>query len=94
MTPEEKKQFEELLTWKRQLESSFSIPRNVEGAFRVHLGGIYAAQNTTGSYTGANIRRVISLSGSAEDISVLEDPAGYILVQFGTGTYKIPYFND
>jgi hypothetical protein len=77
-----------------KLQTSSLIPIAVERAFKDRLKGIYAAESSTGAYTQANIRRTITVSATPQDISVLEDPAGYIKVQFGTGTYKLAYFND
>lgn len=76
------------------LKNVASIPRDVETAFKARLKGLYAASAATSTYTTANIRRSISLSGNAESISVLEDPAGYIPVSFLNVTRKVPFFND
>lgn len=76
----------------KKYESSFSIPLEIERAFKARLKGLYASSNTTGTYSA--VRRTITLSGNSEDISVLEDPAGYIPVEFQGTTYKVPYFTD
>jgi hypothetical protein len=89
-----KREVSELKTEINKLKVSSLIPISVERAFKDRLKGIYAAESSTGTYTQANIRRVITVSATPQDISVLEDPAGYIKVQFGTGTYKLAYFND
>lgn len=77
-----------------QLRSVTSIPRDIETAFKARLKGLYAASNQIGTYTEANLKRTINLTGNAQSIEVLEYPAGYIPVSFQGSTYKVPYFID
>lgn len=69
-----------------------SIPRDLENALRDRLKVLTASSTNTGSFSA--ISRTINLSGNAQNISVLEDPAGYIPVLFRGQTYKVPYWVD
>ena len=78
----------------RILGSYSNIPLEVINVLKYTLPGLFANSASVGTYTQANIRRTIGLSGDPENISVLEDPAGYISVDFAGSTRKIPFFND
>lgn len=68
------------------------IPLEVQKAFEFVLPGLVSGATSTGSFVQANIRRTIAVSGDPENISVLEDPAGYISVKFAGATYKVPFW--
>lgn len=91
--------FEQLMKQVAKLEkevqafkSTTTISKEQENALRHRLKVLTAASNATSTFTQANIRRDINLTGNAQTISVLEDPAGYIPVRFQNATYKIPYW--
>lgn len=98
MTPEQLQQLNELLAWKRSLESSSSIPLKVDQSFRerFNINGIddKLEAQAVGTYTLAGIERTISLTGDPQDIEVLEYPTGYVQVEIDGTQYKLAYFND
>lgn len=75
----------------RAQKDSRNIPRDLENALKYRLKGLYGA-GATGSF--ASVDRTINLTGNAQSIDVLENPAGYIPVSYQNATYKVPYWVD
>jgi hypothetical protein len=72
MTPEEKKQLEELVAWKKSLESSSTIPLAVDQAFKGRFG---LPKTSTKAATSEN--QAVNESGSSS-YSVLGPPNGFV----------------
>lgn len=90
MTPEQEARLNEVYAFMQDMRVGARVPISVQKALETRFKGLFG--QSTGSFTTNSIRRTITLTGNAEDISVLEDPAGYISTVFNGTTYKIPYW--
>lgn len=80
----------ELKEWKRQMESSHSIPLNIDQAFRARF---LSASNIATSSKGATTENhAVNESGSSS-YSVLGIPDGFIQVTISGTIYYIPYYS-
>jgi len=90
MSPEEKRQLEELVAFKKSLESASNIPFNVDRAFRFRLRGL--ANNLEVSSKAADSEdQTVNESGSSS-YSVLSDPVGFLSIEIEGTTYNLPYY--
>ena len=89
MNETEKQQLETLLTWKRQMESSSTIPLNVNQALKARLLG---SLGLTVSTKDVDSEDVTVSEGGASSYAVMNDPDGFLQVTINDTVYYIPYF--
>lgn len=85
-----KKEIEELQNWKKQLETSHSIPLNVDQAFRARLSNL--VNTITVSTKGVDTEDVTVDENGVAIYSVMNDPDGFLQVTVGGAVYYLPYF--
>lgn len=85
----------ELEEWKKSLEASWSIPLNVDQAFRARLVLSSALAPSSKGATSETVSVISSVNFGAQTTtgaSVLNNPDAYLQVQVGGITYYIPVF--
>ncbi len=87
MTPQERQQLDELTTFKRNLEATYTIPKNVNDAFAQRLAVGLAV--STHSATSKN--QAVNEAGVAT-YSVLGIPNGFLQTTVAGVIYYIPYW--
>ena len=90
MDEQEKRDLEELKAWKKSLESSSSIPLNIDQAFRARFekGSVF-----TVSTKGADTEDVTVDEAGLATYAVMNDPDGFLQVTVGGTIYYLPYFD-
>lgn len=88
MTPQEKAQLEELITFKRQLENSSTIPLKIDQSFRKR----FVDEQIQASTISATLHNVVVNEAGSGTYSVLGAPAGYAEVVYGGVTHYIPIY--
>jgi len=90
MTPQEKQQLEELIEFKRQLENSFSVPKDVVDALGVRLNQGKIVKNTK---SASSENKAVNEGGVAT-YSVLLPPDRFHKVTLENGTVSyIPAYD-
>ncbi len=89
MTPQERQQLDDLLTFKRNLEASYTIPKNVEDALSQRL----ALALSVSGHSATSKNQAVNESGSAS-YSVLGIPNGFLQTTIAGVTYYIPYWTS
>lgn len=89
MTPQEQAQLKELIDFKRNLESSNTIPLTVDQAFR---GRFVIPPEVTTSTKGATTENQPVNEGGSASYSVLKAPDAFLQVIISGSTYYIPIF--
>jgi len=92
MTPEEKKELEELKAWKQSLESSNSIPLDIQQSFtdRFLKNLLLSSSKTVASET--NSRSVNESGSSSYTITGAAPMDGFKLYNDGGTPIYIPYY--
>lgn len=81
-----KKEIEELKAWKKSLESSHSIPLEIDQAFRDRLSGLGSDLSVTGTGTPGS-----TSAYGAFPVTVPANPSGTLKVVFNATTYELLY---
>lgn len=95
MNEQEKRDLEELKRWKKSLESSSSIPLNIDQSFRARFLGSSLKVSSKGVDT-ADVTVVSSVNFGAQTVGttvVLDDPTGFLEIVIGSTTYYLPYYS-
>jgi hypothetical protein len=89
MTPEEKRELEELKAWKKSLEASSTIPLNIDQSFRTRFpkGSVF-----TVSTKGVDTEDVSVNEAGIAAYAVMNDPDGFLQVTVAGTIYYVPYF--
>lgn len=89
MTPEQEKNLNDLLQWKKLLESSNTIPLNIHQAFTSRfakaLNIVTSAKSSTSENQAVN-------EGGVATYSVMTTPDGFLQITIGETIYYIPIF--
>ena len=80
------KRIEDLENFKKNLEASYSIPLNIDQAFRARFGGTGV---TVSAHTGET--KQVNEGGVAV-YNVMTAPDGFLQIQIGGTIYYIPMF--
>lgn len=88
MNEQEKQQLQDLLNWKKNMESSFSIPLNVDQSFRAR----FAFSSLKASTKDPSTETATIDEGGAAIKTVLDNPDAFLEVIVGSTTYYIPVF--
>jgi len=86
-----KKEIEELKNWKKSLESSYSIPLEIDQSFRDRFSNISANNITTSGKVSGSEDVGVNESG-ASSYSVLGPPDAFLQLVVGGTTYYIPVY--
>ena len=89
----EKQQLRELLEWKKSLESSHSIPLNIDQAL---IGRGYTKTSPTPltvSSKGVDTEDVTVTESGSASYAVMNDPDGFLQVTIAGTIYYLPYFS-
>ena len=90
MTPEEKREFEELKQEVQSLRSSTTIRYDVDGAIRERFKDLF---NPVGvSLKGVNTEDQAVDEGGSATYNVLKEPDGFLEITISGITYYIPYY--
>lgn len=87
-TTELQRQIKELQDWKASLENSWSIPLEIDQAFRARFP---TSSIVTSGKSATSENQAVNEAGVAT-YSVLGIPDGFLQVQIGTTIYNLPYF--
>ena len=79
---------QELLTWKKNMEASHSIPLNIDQAFRARFP---TTSLSTSTKVDSSENQAVD-EGGAATYSVLKPPDAFLQVRIRTTTYYIPVF--
>ena len=88
MNEQEKQQLQELLNWKKSLESSHSLPLHFDQAIR----GRFKFSEVKTSTKASNSENRSVDEGGVATYSVLKAPDAFVEVLVGSTTYYIPVF--
>ena len=89
MNEQEKQQLQELLNWKKSLESSSTIPLSIDQSFRQRFPTGSIINTSTKDATSEN--QAVD-EGGAATYSVLKPPDAFVQVVVNGTTYYIPVF--
>lgn len=89
MTEEERRQLQELIEFKKSLESETTIPFTVGEAFKIRVG--QSVGITSSSKTASSENQAVNEGGSAS-YNVLKAPAGFVQVKVQGAIRYIPYY--
>ena len=84
-----KKQIDDLLAWKKSLEASYSIPLNIDQAFRSRF--ITTSGITTSTKSASSEDQAVAEAGSAT-YNVLKSPDAFLQVSINGAVKYIPIF--
>jgi hypothetical protein len=91
MTPQEKQQLNDLLAWKRSMESANTIPLLTDQALRSRLAN--STGLTTSAKTAASENQTINEAGAAV-VYALNIADAFLQVQVNGTTYYIPVYTS
>ena len=87
-----KKEIEELKNWKKSLESSYSIPLNIDQAFRARF---FNTSDLSVSAKGADTEDQVAGNATNDgSVTVLDDPQLFLEITIGTTVYYIPAYTS
>ena len=91
MTPEQQKQLTDLVEWKKSLETSSTIPLNIDQSFRERFTSDLTGTMTTSGKGATSDNQNVNEGGVAA-YSVLKAPDAFIQVNLNGPIYYIPVF--
>lgn len=89
MTPEQEQKLNDLLQWKRLMESSNTIPLNIDQAFRSRFA---QGNGVTADSKSATSENQLVNEGGGSAYYVLKAPAGFVKVVIDGTTRYIPVY--
>jgi len=98
MNPEEKRQLEELIQFKKNLESSRSIPLNIDQSFRARFINSLGALTVSAKGTDTEDVTVISsVNFGAQTVGttvVMDDADAFLQITINGTVYYVPVFTS
>lgn len=85
MTPQEKKEFDDMKRFIESMKSSFSLPFDVQSAITERINPIFG----TGGGTGTATTQSVNVSSTPSSINVPSQPSGTIPLVYKGVTYNV-----